>query len=100
MKYYRYVSPMPTTEQEKSEQTTRMVGIKPNNYSSRLTQINDMLAVLQADFPGLVGEDVHVVAYDGDRWKRQMGLEFSVPIDTPIPEEYVESQLEFVFAGN
>lgn len=80
--------------------TTRIFGICPDNYSSRIPQILEMVAIAKADFPGLQDQDIHTVAYDGDRWKRQTGIEFSRPSDAPIPSGYVVMPLEYVFAGN
>lgn len=77
-----------------------IVGIKPNNYYSGLDQILQMAEIAKTDFPQLELADIHTVAYDGDRWKRITGIEFSLPADTPIAEGYVEIKLEFVFAGN
>lgn len=92
--FFKYIAPL----QEGNPH--RVVGIKPNNYSSQLSQIQAMADIVNADFPG-IAEGIHAVAYDGDRWKRQMGIEFLIPADCPVPSDYFEvSSLEYTFAGN
>jgi hypothetical protein len=77
-------------------------GIKVNNYSSRLHQILALVEICKKDFPDLYKpeENIRIVAYGGDRWKRQTGIEFDLAKDTPIPEDYVVMNLEFLLAGN
>lgn len=90
---YQYVGPV--------HQNHRVCGIKPNNYSSRIPQILKMVELAKQSFPSLKDEDIHVVAYDGDRWKRQVGIEFLLPADTKIPDGWNElHRLEYAFAGN
>lgn len=92
-KYFKYV--------DTGRSGIKNCGIKPNNYSSRIPQILEMVAIAKEDFPFLKDEDIHTVAYDGDRWKRQTGIEFQVPDSTTIPEGWNEvGCLEYVFAGN
>jgi hypothetical protein len=83
------------------KQRTRLCGIKNNTYGSGLNLIAKMVALAKTDFPFLIDGDFWVVSYDGDRWKRQTGIEFEVPTECPLPKDYqVCDRLEYIFAGN
>ena len=97
MKYLKYAASVDCLS---DQAVTRVFGIKTNTYSSSIPLIMNMVEIAKHDFPGLTDEDIHVVAYDGDRWKRQMGIEFSININHPVPEDYKTVILEYVFAGN
>ena len=92
--YTKYISP------KRDGSCTRTAGIRPSNHSSRIPQILEMVNLASKAFPETQESDIHVVAYDGDRWKGQIGIEFEVPSSVVIPEGWIERFLEDVFAGN
>lgn len=58
--YTKYASNVPEGS------NIRVFGIRPNNYSSRLTQVQEMAGVAKRYFPELEDGDIRVVAYSGN----------------------------------
>lgn len=61
--------------------------LREDNYDKRLSKFQNLFEVAWYDFPNLKPDQVEIVQYGGERYKRTMGIEFTVQVDT-IPEGY------------
>lgn len=70
--------------------------VRSELYSKRVSHILTLVAEAKKDFPSLSDDDMEVVYYGGDRYKRTYGVEFNVPNGENIPDTYKRiHQLEF-----
>lgn len=90
-------------DREEALSTGRMI-IRANNYGSSLVKFDEMYEIMAADALTfeppieLDREDVEVVHYAGERYKRTFGLEVSIPQGHTIPADYSKiRQPEFLF---
>lgn len=63
--------------------------IRCNDYGSSLQHFLDLYQIALADYPELKLEEVSIVKYGGDRFKRTFGIEFSTN-DTTAPTGWIE----------
>lgn len=52
--------------------------IRSDTYANSAAHITRMISEALADFPGLTLDDIEVVQFGGQRYKRTMGIEFRV----------------------
>lgn len=75
--------------------TRNIIVIRTNTYSKTYAHISNLILLAKKDFD-VKDEDIIVVEYGGERYKRTIGIEFHIPSGTDwIPSEYTEiSELE------
>lgn len=70
--------------------------VKTSTYGKSLAYVKELAKAAREIFPDLKDENIQIVFFGGDRYKRQCGIEF--PADTTIvPEGWQEiSELEML----
>lgn len=70
--------------------------IREDSYDNTFAKLQSLVAEAKRDFPDLNDSNIRVVVYDGDRIKRQMGIEFNRPNNSLIIDTYrLVHQLEY-----
>lgn len=64
--------------------------LRTRTYGSSLQYLNGLYRVALRSFPGIEQQNVNVIQYGGERYKRTFGIEFFVPPGTEIPADYEE----------
>jgi hypothetical protein len=59
-------------------------------YARTLTDVLKGIARIREEFPSLRDEDITIQIYAGDTYKSMMGVEFDLPAETQLPEEWGE----------
>jgi hypothetical protein len=62
--------------------------IHSKNYNSKLPYILSLVEEARKDFPFLTDQEVQLIHLGGRRYKGMFGIEFSVPSNTIIPNDY------------
>ena len=69
--------------------------VNDNGYGSSISKMNQLAAIAKSDFPSLTDEDINIVQFGGISKKGIFGLQFRVPSNDPVPEDYLTiSRLE------
>jgi hypothetical protein len=67
-----------------------------DDYSHMFSKVLSLVKIAKTDFPSLTDDQIEIVVYGGNRRKRIMGIEFPIPSQTKIPNDYQEvSRLEY-----
>lgn len=69
------------------------ITIIPYQYRCTMTLLDEMLAIATADFPFLKKNDIEVVQQGGNYCRKMYAIEFEVPSDCKIPEDYIEAEI-------
>jgi len=59
-----------------------LVSLRGDHYSHRFTWVNSLVAEALHDYPHLKPEEINVVIYGGERFKRVLGIEFLMSYHT------------------
>ncbi len=72
-----------------------IVIVRSDTYASSYKHISNLVTVAKNNF-NILDEDIEVVKYGGERYKRTYGIEFTVDLETEIPVDFVHvSQVEY-----
>ena len=78
----------------KKYKTIRII-IRTNCFTSTFKHFVMLKAILDGDFPDIDVEP-EVTHYGGRHYKGTFGLEFTLPMGSPVPQEYEEiGQVEY-----
>ncbi len=70
----------------------RTGSVRTDTYANTAGHINRLAEVIQSDFPSVDPDSMKVCHYAGDRIRRTYGVEFRIPENAVIPNDYIQIQ--------